>query len=331
MKYCMRRLKYLQYEETDWAFTKRLASQCHTVLFPECSQGGVKFFFGMPRRHEVIEVAPSRCSTKRNLAEYDIKKAAGLAITEADVIETVFEAREMYRLADCIAVAGEKLFVHRMESHLEGGELIHRYYLKTARGFSIPTIYNEAMVGASLAASVIDVWTDKVKVHVHVDPEQDVDTAKWFPFSTVYSTIDGTGWYCMPEIGDTMRLYIENKNERSGTLSSAVHLGSAAPDERINPDHKSIMNKYKKEVLFTPDSLTLTNNKGLTIKLDDNEGIKIHSVKKIEIVSSAAINISSKNETIDVLAPSGVSLTQGSTDLSIKDNIFYRGGQVKIQ
>lgn len=322
---------YLQYEETDWEFTKRMASQYQTVLVPECDKGGVKFFFGMPKRTEAIEVAPSRYETKRNMPEYHAKKKRGLAITEADAIYTIFEDREIYRLADCVLVDGQKLFIHQIESRIKGSELVHRYYLKTARGFEIPTIYNMSMIGASLAASIIDVCNDKIRVHVHADPEQDVATAKWFPFSTVYSTIDGTGWYAMPELGDEMRLYIGNKNERSGIVSSAVHLASSAPDERINPDHKSIMNKYKKEVLFTPDSITLTNNRGLTIKLDDHQGIKIHSIKKIEIVSSEAVTISSKNATLDVVAPSGISLTQGTTDLTIKDNIFYRGGQVKIQ
>ena len=32
----------------------------------------------------------------------------------------------------------------------------------------------------------------------------------------------------------------------------------------MNPDCKSIMNTHGKEILFTPDSLTLTNNAGMS-------------------------------------------------------------------
>ncbi len=47
----------LQYEETDWAFLKRLASRFGSVLVPEVTAASPKVFFGMPEGepHKVEE------------------------------------------------------------------------------------------------------------------------------------------------------------------------------------------------------------------------------------------------------------------------------------
>lgn len=48
----------------------------------------------------------------------------------------------------------------------------------------------------------------------------------------------------MPEIGDTVRFYVPNYDEPEAYVISSTHLQSSAPDERVNPDYKSIMNKF---------------------------------------------------------------------------------------
>ncbi len=40
----------MQYQETDWAFLKRLASSLHTMLVPSCAVIGEKYFFGIPEK-----------------------------------------------------------------------------------------------------------------------------------------------------------------------------------------------------------------------------------------------------------------------------------------
>ena len=49
----------VQYKETDWEFIKRLASQFNSLLIPECTLSGIKFYFGVPldgKQHEVGSV-----------------------------------------------------------------------------------------------------------------------------------------------------------------------------------------------------------------------------------------------------------------------------------
>ncbi|MFQ8776464.1 MAG: hypothetical protein ACLR78_01950 [Roseburia sp.] len=52
----------------------------------------------------------------------------------------------------------------------------------------VETLYNWGLTGPSLNASVIAVSNDTVKVAVDVDGGQEESKAKWFPYSTVYSS-----------------------------------------------------------------------------------------------------------------------------------------------
>ena len=190
----------------------------------------------------------------------------------------------------------------------------------------VETLYNWGLTGASLNASVIAVSNDTVKVAVDVDGGQEESKAKWFPYSTVYSSPDGTGWYCMPEKGDHVRLYFPDEIEDDGYIISSIHTGntgaaSGANAPRSNPDNKSISNKYNKQIQLTPTTIVMTNNNGMSITLDDEEGISIVSDKKISIQSEDEIDILSTNAAINVNAEEQIVLSQNSSKITMKDSI----------
>lgn len=74
---------------------------------------------------------------------------------------------------------------------------------------------------------------DTVQVLIGCDENQAGCGTRVFPYATVYSTPDGTGWYCMPEIGDAVRLYFPCEKDADAYVASSVHLQSSAGDERI--------------------------------------------------------------------------------------------------
>lgn len=319
----------LQYEETDWEFFKRLASHFNSFLVPDYKVGGIKFFFGMPERSEPITIQPSKFSMQKDVSEFTYKTVQQVSgLRERDAIYYNVYDREIYDIGDILIMKDRTLRVYEIESSLVGNELYHKYSLKTEEGFQTEKHYNERMIGASLSAQVIDVAKDQVKVWIFVDESQDVGTARWFPYSTVYSSPDGTGWYCMPEIGDEVRLYLPCSMEQDGYVISSVHIGAGG---RNNPDFKSIKNKYQKEILFTPDSLVFTNNNGMRIEIADGSGITIQSNKDINIQSSGAVNMASEGGAILVSAPSSIKLAQGGTSLTLSGNVKFAGGQIKVQ
>ena len=321
----------VQYKETDWEFLKRVVSRHNSVLVPSYTLDGIMYSFGLPKRSTAIEINPDRYSMHKAAGEYIYKTENGVdGITESDAIYYRVIERDIYDIADKIIFRGRELYVFYIRTELIGSELYHTYTLKTKEGFKSRHYHNEGMIGGSWEGSVIDVMQDVVKVHVHVDKEQDVGTAKWFAYSTVYSTPDGTGWYAMPEIGDLVRLYLPNEKEEDGYVVSAVHLAQGS-DLRTNPDYKSLRNKHGKEVLFKPDSLTFTNNKGMYVEIRDEEGINIVSDKKINIVSDESVTIASAQADISVIAPDGILFEQSDTRVTMKDDVIMSGAQVVAQ
>ncbi|RAZ94354.1 hypothetical protein DK853_35600, partial [Klebsiella oxytoca] len=79
------------------------------------------------------------------------------------------------------------------------------------------------MAGTGLLGRVTAVEGDQVQISLEKDENRENAGHKWFAFSTVYSSPDGTGWYCMPEVGDTVRLSFPSEQPMEGYVSSAVH------------------------------------------------------------------------------------------------------------
>ena len=86
-----------------------------------------------------------------------------------------------------------------------------------------------------------------------------------------------------------------------------------------------------KQIQLTPTTIVMTNNNGMSITLDDEEGISIVSDKKISIQSADEIDILSTNAAINVNAEEQIILTQNSSKITMKDSITVEGSKVYMQ
>lgn len=321
----------LQYQETDWEFAKRLASRLGTVLIPNGQYGYPAYDFGLLQNEKCAEIESKTYSITKDLGRFLHNSGNGVREqSETDMICYIYKSREIYDLGERVIFNHQPFYICSIETGMEGGELYHTYYLAMEAGLRVPQKFNLEMIGLSLAARVTGVQKDSVQVAIEKDENQSASGKRWFPYSTVYSSPDGTGWYCMPEIGDAVRLYIPCEHEEQACAASSVHLPVTAGSSRSNPNHKSIMNKQGKEVLFTPDSLLITNNAGMSLELSDREGIKIISDKAIQIKSDEAIDIVSAASTVQMTAPQELVFNQGGTEMKLKDQLFLKGAQVRL-
>lgn len=215
-------------------------------------------------------------------------------------------------------------------TELEHGELIHTYELMQNESGLSKKRCNNYLVGVSLKATVTSVKGTEVTVSVVDDENKNASGSKSFPYATVYSSPDGTGWYCMPETGDMVRIYFPSNDEEKAYALHSMHMESSDSNERVNPDYKSFMNKQGKEVLLKPDSILITNNSGMSIELSDEEGISIISDKKIVFESEEAIELTSVTDKIDIVAPRKISLVQGNTQMVLSDKFTMRGGKIRL-
>lgn len=284
-----------QYQETDWQFAKRIAKQCNTTLYPNYIGSGEKFYFGRPSGANRGKV---------RLTEYVLKQ------TEKG-IAYVGKLRELFDIGDKVNLNGKNLYVIKRNTEYQMSELYHTYTL-TERMEDEDVIYNDKLTGVSLDATVTGVKGTNVTVSINKDENKASSGSRWFPYATVYSSPDGSGWYCMPEKGDSVRLYFPSDRESEAYVLSTTHLSAGSSGRRSNPNNKSLMNKQGKEILFKPDSILITNNNGMSLELSDEAGISIVSDKKIVLESNEAIEITSVNENIDLVSSAKISLKQGN-------------------
>ncbi len=315
----------MQYEETDWSFLKRVASSLHTVLVPASYVPGEKFFFGIPEK---------RADGKLDTENYTIHRSDGTCLDEnggypLSGLSYTIRSREIYFLGDMVSFNGQGYCIGKLETSLDGSELWHTYHLIKKSALDIPRSYNRELTGLSLLGRIQAVEGEQVKMVIDVDENRQGRTC-WFPFSTIYSSPDGAGWYCMPEIGDAVRLYFPTEDETDAYVTSAYH-EEQGNGIRINPEHKIWRNKVGKEIRLTPDTILVTNNKGMSVRLSDREGIKISSDLSITIEATGDIKISSANASLEMSASNKIGFSQGDTRMELADRIRMSGATIKMQ
>lgn len=328
----------VQYRESNWEFIRRMASRHHSFIIPYYKGKGVRYYVGLDTGAKAKNIEISEYSVINNIQGYIERKKNGVEELEwKDARECQVTSRDYVELGSPVMVHGEKLYVYKSASQLKGAELVHTYLLRTVGGFSRKKEYNRRLIGASLEGYILATKEDKVKVCLTVDGTQDKQSAKWFAYSTVYSSPDGSGWYCMPEEQDRVRLYFPNEREEEGYIISSIHessditgnVGGKVP--RTNPDYKSISNKYGKQLELTPNSITMTNNQGMSICLDDEQGISIISDKDVVIQAGEKMSLISLTETMSMEAKESIKMKQGNAKITIEDEIKVEGALMKVQ
>ena len=320
----------IQYRETDWEFLKRMAAASGRCLVPDALQKGVRYTVGLPEGTG-RDIPADHIRTRLDMREYMEKTRGGMTwLCTGDMPELVVTDREICRIGDRMSYQGREYHICRIETAYRGGECLHTYHLRRKEALSPLPVPHGSITGCSFDASVTGVQRDRVQVEIAGDEWNARDGKAWFPYATVYSSPDGTGWYCMPEIGDMVRLHIPAHHEEQAYVASAVHLETAGA-ERSNPDIKRIMNKHRKEIRFTPDSIVLTNNRGTRIALTDQNGIEIVSEHAIALRAREDLTLSSETGSLTAAGTESVNLRQKNTGIDIGKGISFTGGEMRVQ
>ncbi len=318
----------MQYRETDWEFIKRLAAMNHTTVFADCLTKGEKYHFGIPDRKAETGADTGEYRIRQEMSEYWFKKENNVFIRPEDTISYIWEDREPHKLGEKQQIEGKEYHIWKIESSLRGNELYHTCYMKTRPGFQVPAYDNPGLAGVSLMGKVIKVKDEEVKIQLCCDENQEGTGARWFSFSSIYSSGDGSGWYCMPEPGDLVRLYFPTAKEEEAYVISSFHEDGAAL--RTKPAHKFWRNKEGKEIRLSPERILITNNDGTSIELSDEEGIEIISENSVTIRAGNSLSISSSDSSIELDASRRIRMKQGDTEMTLGGDIFMQGGRIRL-
>ncbi len=322
---------FVQNKETDWEFLKRLASRLHAPLIPMSTQPGLKLMIGVPEGDTPITLNEYNYTVKKDLMEHKLKANNDIPDDlEESSISYEVSSYELLELGTPVQFLNKVLYIASAEIGIDDEVLMGRYILRDRPSFRNRIIWPYDLSGSSLFGKVIDIMKDQVKIKLDIDQGSEDSGAMWFPYSTVYSSPDGSGWYAMPEVNDQIRLYFPNEREQHAFVASSVDLKSSDPVKRSDPAVKSISTKYGKQIVFRPGAVEIIANGELLMRMTDDGGIEINSNKKIIMTADEDIEITGKTK-IMIEGKEGVDFVQGGATVNIKDDVRLTGGKVNIE
>lgn len=316
----------MQYLETDWEYLKRLAAEKNSFIVPEYEHPVGGFCIGIPDG-PTVSVENDEHENIVDFFQYMKKKNNNVDTSLVNENVYVFTSRKILSIGTRVKAVNGELIIYKSLSKMNGANLVTTYYAKSKEGLKTIPYKNLNIIGASITGRVKEVQGDKLKVTMLLDGLQ--DNPKAMEFATVYSSTGEAGWYCMPELGDIVRVYFPNENEDEAFVFNAMQVDKAGKKPQI----KFFRNPQGKEIEFGESYIKITNNAGLTILLDDVEGIKIETKNNTDINVMANKDLIMKSETgmLKITAEESVSLNKGESSIVLDDDVRLTGKQIHVK
>lgn len=278
----------IQYEETVWEFSKRLASQLGTCVIPDIETSGKYFWFGM-RKGDPIPAFPEE--------EYELNIRRRSYDTEKEISYNV-ESRGFYKIGDRTKFCNQEMIICKVIALFEKGELIFKYLLKQDESPEI--FYQNKFLGLGLKGMVIDTRQEQVKIALDIDGGDSTGDYfyDWYPET-------GNALYAVPEKGTRILLYFGSQDEREGF---ALHSFLDSVEAGRNYKYRRFDTKESNSMRLTEGDISFTNNKGHSVLLEDDY-VSVRSTEKMNISAQGHVKINAKH--IIINTPDEINICQG--------------------
>lgn len=317
----------LQYRETDWEFTKRMAGRLNLPLVPEITGDSPKFYFGCQFGSKAEAIKIKEYSISKNIKKYSVDSKNYISdIQEKDYISYDIVSYDIKKVGDAVKFKGNEFYVIEAVYEMEDGIVFGKYKLARKNHFKRKKYHNLQISGISINGAVTEIQRDKVKVQLIIDNE---GNAKYlFPYSTMSASPDGSGWYCMPQIGDQVRVYFPDEEEKNcfaiSSVSSYTPQGGGN-DKMSDPNVRYLRTPDNKEITLTPDGIVINADDGKAlITLDKDGNITINGSKNVTVTAENDITINAANN-ISMYASENISIKGSGGEITME-----KSGDTKI-
>lgn len=325
----------IQYEETDWQFLKRVLSLAGMTVTPYDYQEGIKLYAGIPMLTE-HRIPFQIQKVEKDMATYYLLKVNGRQVNTADFTRYQVASQQLMRLFDTVYVKGMPLTVFSYAYEFGGGEMKGFYGLQMAKGLLKPAQHPLHLIGTALTGRVVNVSGTNVQAALEIDRESGNPAVCWFPYSTMSASSNGSGWYCMPEIGDDVRIYFPSKHEEEAIALSSVSnypvpKGGGA-DRMQDPNVRYLRTRAGHELALTPQRMTLTCAGGVSSAAIQNDGtVTVSALQKVLVEAEESVTLHAE-ENLTLHAQGVVSLQslKGGKVVLGGDQIEFAGTEVKM-
>ena len=288
----------IQYQETDWRFLKRMASQLGLPLVPDTSYYYPRFCLGLPEgeKRELGEIIS--CDLCFDGRYYAV--SGKCLVDREDFICYDVVTRTSLSLGDRVTYEGRELLVSRKKTELAGGEVIFTYRLAGNSYTWVPWEDNPDYTGMSFVGFIVGTQGEQVEVAFDIDKSAAGGNSYGFAPAT------GNLMYCMPQKGTKTSLYIGNGDEAQGIATGCIRTNGSTCEGTGSPEKKSFRSEHGKGMDLYPQRMGLDGGETGKITFEDETGTTIESNGGLVLMAKEGIRL----ESMTGIAMQGISASK---------------------
>lgn len=285
---------YVQYWETDWDFLKRIASQGNAQICPDINAEKNSIIVGVPKGREITDKF-ARYELEKSIENFLKSQADGQARIDKEYMTLKTKSYKNYKMGDRVCFQEYHMVLAEVSMQYTDGLLEYTYTWKHEKGMKCRKKYNKKIKGASIDGKIIKVEKDRVKLHLSIDSSQSVPEAIFFPVAIGYTAEGSTGLYTAMDEGERVKLYFPSANEKDAYVRCVDKNDKETSQHFSNPVSKCYGTPYGSSICTTEDGVLITSRKDeIYVKMDETDGIEIHSTEDINMYSEKEIDIDCK-------------------------------------
>ena len=295
----------VQYQETDWEFLNRLLSKYGTGACCDSSAAGISLRAGLGDDMEDVNW---------DYLPYVAGRDTALRARNGELKKQLFyqvQSHEVFSLGTKLQFRGHELYIGKIQRTLRQGLLASTYDLYFKEGMQVSRYYNSFLNVVSINGRVTGIERNRVQVGLESDALTEYKRQYFYPFSTIAASADGSGWYCMPQKGDPVRIFFPTDNESEGYAIANIYAEfSPSVDSPINnPDVKDITAPDGKSVKFVSGGIQLSVGERYgTVTLTNDGLVAIKTQEDIEITAEDAVYLTTEG-TMKIFAGREIQIT----------------------
>lgn len=320
-----------QYEETDWEFLNRFLSKYNDSLYPAATFETAHFQAGISIQDETVNWDSLPNQKRKNFSYLEHLKQNGFPdLLSTHFISYCLDSYDVIALGSRIRFQGNLWYVASVRRYLRNGLLTNTYELKQKEAMITARYYNPRLVGISQYAVVTNTQRDRLQASMV--NELMAENCYWFPFSSISSSPDGSGWYCMPEQGESVRIYFPTEKEKDAYVITCIkgHKPGGADDPMGNPAVRSISTADGNLVQFNDEGILIAAKTGsASVSLKKDGEVIVSGAGGIELSPTTSCRLAAKdvsckaNGMIKMIDDSGAAITAGSAGVFLNAQEIY--------
>lgn len=288
-------LKYplVQYNESDYAFLKRILSHLGEGLTPVDSQAKIRFHAGMNQGSNLGEIDLNEFKYSLILLPNNRKE-----MQTSDKRQTGYRIENMdfAKVGDMMSIQGSTYYVMESSAEFVQNVLSCTCTVFPRQCFQVEHIPADTLKGLVLAGKVLETRQEMVKLHLDIDKEQTAEGAYEFP----WKPIAGNLLYCMPEKGTKAALYFDKNEEDSISVIYSIRENGEECADLADYNNRYFTTDHQKRLYLKPSEMGLLNmeNQNSEIAMKDSTVLNLKTNHKLSILAEGQVELKGKNVTL---------------------------------